>query len=87
MKTFHKFCAAFFLLSTLSLSAFAGQIEIGYDPTPQPTPAQSQGDISTTANGGIHTGDPGDMHTTEPSAAATLAGAVVDLVQGVLALL
>ena len=87
MKNLQKFCAALLLISTLSLSVFAGQIEIGYQPTPQPTPAQSQGEISTTINGTIHTGAPGDIHTTEATADVTLAEAVVGLVQGVLALL
>jgi hypothetical protein len=59
----------------------------GLLPEPTPTPAEAQGDISTTLNGNMHTGAPGDMHTTETSADVTLAGAVVDLVQGVLALL
>ena len=86
MKKLNKFCAALLLISTLSLSAFGGQIEIGYEPTPQPTPTQAQGDISTT-NGTMHAGAPGDMHTTEPTAETTLAEAVVGLVQGVLALL
>ncbi|HEX8285535.1 MAG TPA: hypothetical protein VF588_19425 [Pyrinomonadaceae bacterium] len=43
--------------------------------------------MSTTLNGTMHTGEPGDIHTTEAAADVTLAGAVVDLVQGVLSLL
>lgn len=89
MKKLQKFSAALLLIGTLSLSAFAGQIEIGYEPTPQPspTPASAQGEMSTTVNGTIHTGVNGDMHTTGASAEGVLAGAVVDLVQGVLSLL
>lgn len=85
MKKLQQICAALLLLATLSISASAGQIEIGSPQPPPPAPAQ--GDISTTLNSTLHTGAPGDMHTTEASADVTLAGAVVDLVQGVLALL
>lgn len=82
MKKLQKPCATLLLISTLTLSAFAGQIEIG---SPQPPPAQ--GDISTTLNGEMTAGAPEDMHATETSADVTLAGALVDLVQGVLSLL
>ena len=88
MKKLQQVCAALLLIGTLSFPAFAGQIEIGSpQPPPPPPSAPAQGEISTTLNGDIHTGAPGDMHTTESSADAVLAGAVVDLVQGVLALL
>lgn len=43
--------------------------------------------MTTGVNGDIHTGVNGDMHTTEATAEGVLAGAVVDLVQGVLSLL
>jgi len=81
MKKLNKFCAALLLISTLSPSAFAGQIEIGYAPTPQPTPtpAEANGEMSTTVNGTMHTG--------EATAEGVLAEAVVGLAQGVLALL
>ena len=89
MKKLRSFCAASLLVGALSLSVFAGQIEIGYDPTPQPapTPEQAQGEMSTTVAGTIHTGVAGDMHTTEAAAEGTLAGGVVDLVETVLSLL
>lgn len=87
MRTMRYFFAALALASALSLSTFAGDIHTGLEPQPAPTPAQAQGEITTGLNGDIHTGAPGDMHTTEASAEATLAEAVVGLVQGVLALL
>jgi hypothetical protein len=88
MKKLHRVCAALLLISTLSFPVFAGQIEIGSpQPPPPPPSAPAQGEMSTTLNGDIHTGAPGDIHTTESSADVTLAGAVVDLVQGVLSLL
>jgi hypothetical protein len=79
MRTMRYFFAAIALTSALSLSTFAGDIHTGLEPQPTPTPAPVQGEISTTVNG--------DMHTTEANAGVTLAEAVVDLVQGVLALL
>lgn len=88
MKTFKRFCAAIVLPLMLALSTFAGDIHttIG-GPQPSPTPAPMEGDITTGLNGTLHIGAPGDMHTTEATAEATLAEAVVGLVQGVLALL
>lgn len=87
MRTKRKFFAASILAFALSVSATAGDLHTGVQPEPTPTPAEAQGDISTTLNGNIHTGAPGEMSTPEASADVTLAGAVVDLVQGVLALL
>lgn len=87
MRTMRYFFAAVALTFTLSLSTFAGDIHTGVHPEPTPTPVEASGDISTPLNGNMHTGAPGDIHTTETSADVTLAGAVVDLVQGVLALL
>ncbi|MCA1621593.1 MAG: hypothetical protein LC795_20440 [Acidobacteria bacterium] len=79
MKTVRYFFSALALTSALSLSTFAGDIHTGLEPQPTPTPVEAQGETSTTLNG--------DMHTTEAGADVTLAGAVVDLVRGVLALL
>jgi hypothetical protein len=87
MRTMRYFFAALALASALSLSAFAGDIHTGLDPQPTPTPAPMEGEMTTGLNGTIHTGAPGDMHTGEATADATLAEAVVGLVQGVLALL
>lgn len=87
MKRLQKFSAALLLTGTLSLSTIAGQIEIGYQPPPEPNTAQTQGVISTPVNGEMTTGVAGDIHTTEETAEGMLAGAVVGLVQGVLSLL
>jgi hypothetical protein len=87
MRTMRKFFVASILAFALSVSATAGDLHTGIQPEPTPTPAEVQGVISTPLNGEMHTGAPGDMHTTETSADVTLAGVVVDLVQGVLALL
>lgn len=87
MRTMQKFFAASLLAFALSVSATAGDLHTGVQPEPTPTPIEAQGDMSTPLNGEMHTGAPGDIHTTETSADVTLAGAVVDLVQGVLALL
>ncbi len=89
MNTLRHLCAAVVLTLTISLSASAGDMHTTAPtpPPPAPTPAQAQGEMTTGLNGNMHTGAAGDMHTTETSADVTLAGAVVDLVQGVLALL
>lgn len=78
MRILGKLFAAYVLTLTLALSTLAGDISTPLaPPQPAPAPAEAQGVIST----------PGDMHTTETSADVTLAGVVVDLVEGVLALL
>lgn len=87
MKTMRYLLVAFALVSALSMSTSAGNIHTGVQPEPTPTPVEAQGEMSTTLNGTLHTGAPGDIHTTETSADVTLAGVVVDLVRGVLALL
>ena len=82
MSKFQKFSAALLLIGTLSLSAFGGQIEIGYQPPPQPTPMPAGGEMSTPVNG--------DMHTTnsdEATAGEAVAADVLSLVQVVLSLL
>jgi hypothetical protein len=81
MNKLQKFCAASLLISTLSPSAFAGQIEIGV----APPDSSAQGEMSTTADGTIHTGVAGDMHTGNSDAAdardsaAGVVGLVVDV--------
>ena len=87
MKPMRYLFAAFVLASALSMSGFAGTIHTGIEPQPTPTPAPMEGEMTTSLNGNMHTGAPGDMHTTEATAEGVLAEAVVDLVQGVLALL
>lgn len=88
MRTLRHFFTATVLTFVLVLTASAGEMTTGIaPPQPAPTPAQVQGEMSTTVNGEIHTGAPGDIHTTEATAEGVLAEAVVDLVQGVLALL
>ena len=78
-----KFCAALLLISTLSLPAFGGQIEIGVaPPKPEPTPAQASGEITTGVTDDAQTGD-----AEEVAAEVVLAEAVLGLVQGALSLL
>ena len=80
MKTLRRLCSTIVLTLMLALSASAGDIHTTVTPPqPAPTPAEAQGEITTGVNG--------DMHTTEATAEEVLAGAVVDLVQGVLSLL
>ena len=81
MNTLRNICAAVVLTLTIALSTAAGDMHTTAPtpPQPAPTPVEAQGEITTGLNG--------DMHTTESGADVTLAGAVVDLVQGVLALL
>ena len=83
MRTFRRLCTAFVLSLAFTLPAFAGEISTTVAPPTSP----AQGDMSTPINGDMHTGAPGDMHTGEATAEGVLAEAVVDLVQGVLALL
>lgn len=84
MRIVRRFLAVSALALTLVTTVHAGVIST---PAPQPTPAPAQGEMSTTLNGTIHAGAPGEIQTGEASADVTLAGVVVDLVQGVLALL
>lgn len=81
MRTLRYIFAAFLLGSVLSLSAFAGNIHTGA-PQPDPAPAPAQGEMSTTANGTMHTGDSDEATAGD----AAVAGAL-GLLQGVLALL
>lgn len=88
MRTVRQFFAASLLALTLAISMQAGVMSTPVaPPQPTPTPAEANGEMSTPVNGNIHTGAPGDMHTGEATADVALAGAVVGLVQGVLALL
>jgi hypothetical protein len=87
MRTMRNLFAVLVLLAALSTSLFAGTMHTGIEPQPTPTPAPMEGETATSLNGNIHTGAPGDIHTGEAAADVALAEAVVDLVQGVLALL
>lgn len=84
MNKFQKFGAALLLIGTLSFSAFAGQIEIGYDPTPQPTPTPqaAEGEITTGVNGNMHT-----TNSDEATASDAVVAGALGLLQGVLSLL
>jgi hypothetical protein len=86
MRSLRQLFAASTLTLILTLATFAGEMTTGIAP-PQPAPTPTQDEMSATVNGNMHTGLNGDMHTTEETAADVLAGVVVDLVQGVLALL
>jgi hypothetical protein len=82
MRTMRNIFAASVLALALSLSTIAGDMHTGA-PQPAPTPAPAEGEISTTFNGDIHTGD-----TDEATAGdAVLAEAALSLVQVVLSLL
>jgi hypothetical protein len=81
MKHMRYLFAAFVLVSVLSVSPFAGNMHTGA-PQPEPTPAPTEGEMSTTANGDIHTGNSDDAAAGD----AVVAGAL-SLVQGVLSLL
>lgn len=72
MSKLQKFSAVLLLIGTLSLSAFGGQIEIGYQPPPHPTPMPAEGEMSTTFNGTIHTTDSGEA----PAGETVVAGAL-----------
>ena len=81
MRTLRYVFAAFLLTSVLSLSAFGGDIHTGA-PQPEPTPASAGGDMSTTLNGTMHTGN-----SDEATAGSAVAEAALSLLQGVLSLL
>jgi hypothetical protein len=83
MRTLRQLFAASVFTLMLVIPTFAGEMSTTLVPPSAPT----QGVISTPVNGEITTGAPGDMHTGEATAEGVLAEAVVDLVQGVLALL
>jgi hypothetical protein len=83
MKPVRYFFATSVLASALSMSAFAGTIHTGApQPEPTPTPTPAEGEVSTTFNGNIHTGD-----TEEANAGEAVAADVLSLVQVVLSLL
>ena len=81
MRTLRYVFAAFLLGSVLSLSAFGGDIHTGA-PQPEPTPAALEGDISTPANGNMHTGN-----SDEASAGDAVVAGALSLLEGVLSLL
>ena len=83
MRTLRRLFAAVVFTLMFTLSTFAGEMST----TVAPPSAPAQDEMTTGLNGDISTGAPGDIHTTEEAADVTLAGAVVDLVQGVLSLL
>jgi hypothetical protein len=81
MRTLRYFIAASVLLSTLTLSTFAGDMHTGIAPPPNPAPATTEGEITT--------GIDGDIHTTNSEAAIardSVAGAALGVVQSVLSL-
>ena len=83
MKTLRQLFAVIVLTLTLAMSSYAGDIHTTVAP-PQtdPAPAPAQGEMSTTANGTMHTGDSDEATAGD----AAVAGAL-GLLQGVLALL
>jgi hypothetical protein len=82
MSTLRQLFMGSVLILTLALSAFAGEISTPLaPPQPAPTPA-AEGDMSTTFNGTIHTGD-----TDETTAGDAVVAGAVSVLQSVLALL
>jgi hypothetical protein len=81
MKLMRYLFAASVLASVLSISAFAGNIHTGA-PQPTPTPEPAEGEISTTANGDMHTGN-----SDEATAGDAVVAGALSLLQGVLSLL
>lgn len=81
MRTLRYVFATFLLASVLSLSAFGGDIHTGA-PQPEPTPAPAPGEISTPANGDMHTGD-----AEEATAGDAVVAGALSLLQGVWSLL
>lgn len=81
MRTMRNVFASAVLAVALSLSAFAGNIHTGA-PQPDPTPTPAEGEISTTFNGDMHTGD-----TDETTAGDAVVAGALSVLQSVLALL
>ena len=81
MKPVRYFFATSVLASVLSVSAFAGTIHTGA-PEPDPTPAPTEGQTTTSDGGDMHTGD-----TDGATAGDAVAEGALSLVQVVLALL
>ena len=81
MKSMWYLFAVCVLAFTLSVSSIAGTMHTGA-PQPEPTPTPAEGEVSTTFNGNIHTGD-----TEEANAGEAVAADVLSLVQVVLSLL
>jgi hypothetical protein len=82
MRIVRHFFPAFVLAITLAVSTSAGVMSTPDDPPPPgSTPATSEGEMSTSLNGTMHTGD------SEATADDVLAEAALRLVQVVLSLL
>jgi hypothetical protein len=81
MKTLRQLFAVIVLTLMIAVSSSAGDMHTTA-PAPQPTPTPAEGEVSTTFNGNIHTGD-----TEEANAGEAVAADVLSLVQVVLSLL
>jgi hypothetical protein len=81
MKTLRQLFAVIVLTLMIAVSSSAGDMHTTA-PAPQPTQAPAEGDMSTTVNGDIHTGNSDEATAGE----AVVAGAL-SLLQGVLSLL
>lgn len=79
MKTLRQLFAVIVLTLMLAVSSSAGDIHTTVAP-PQPDPAPTEGEMSTTTDGNMHTGN------SDEATAAVVAGAL-SLVQGVWSLL
>lgn len=82
MKTLRYLFAASVLASMLYISATAGTMHTGVASEPDPTPATTQGVISTPVAGDMHTTD-----SEESAANGSLVADVLALVRSVLSLL
>jgi len=76
-----NFFAASVLAFALSLSTIAGTIHTGA-PQPVPTPTPAEGEMSTTVNGDMHTGN-----SDEATAGDAVVAGALSLLQSVLSLL
>lgn len=81
MKFMGYLFAVCVLSSALSISAVAGTMHTG-SPQPNPTPEPAEGEMSTTLNGDMHTGN-----SDGATAGDAVAAAALELVQVVLSLL
>ena len=79
MKLMRYVFAVSVLASALSISASAGNIHTG---APEPVPAPAEGEMSTTFDGTMHTGN-----SDEATAGDAVVAGALSLLQGVLSLL
>ena len=86
MRTLKRFCIASVLMFVLALPALAGEISTTVAPPSSPTQGlistPDRGEMTTSVNGDIHTGD-----TEQATVGDAVAEAALSLLQGVWSLL